>query len=152
MNSNHVVRKVRPLAKDKARALIAAGINRAIIAHGMEAVADAGQCSVRCLQKALSHETTPEADKLGNMLLLEPTILAEWLNRLGYQVIATNMEVTPDMVTASQMSRAVAAFLEILEDGKRNHQETLHLADVLRPLVPRLTAIVHEADGLKVAA
>ena len=140
------------MAKDKAKALIAAGINRAVITHGMEAVADAAQCSIRCLQKALSHETMPEADKLGNILLLEPTVLAEWLNRLGYQVIATNMEVTPDMVTASQMSRAVAAFLEILEDGKRNHQETLALAEVLRPLVPRLTAIVHEADGLKVAA
>ena len=149
---NHVVRNPKPLTKDKAKALIAAGINRAVIQHGMETVADAAQCSVRCLQKALSHETLPEADKLGNMLLLEPTILAEWLNRLGYQVIATNMEITPDMVTASQMSRAVAAFLEILEDGKRNHQETLALADVLRPLVPRLTAIVHEADGLKVAA
>jgi hypothetical protein len=150
--SNHVVRNAKPLAKDKAKALIAAGINRAVIMHGIEAVADAAQCSIRCLQKALSHETLPEADKLGNILLLEPTVLAEWLGKLGYQAIPTNAQVTPDMVTASQMSRAVAAFLEILEDGKRSPSETCSLADVLRPLIPRLTAIVHEADGLKVAA
>jgi hypothetical protein len=84
--------------------------------------------------------------------LLEHTVLAEWLGKLGFQAIPTSAQITPDMVTASQMSRAVAAFLEILEDGKRSPSETCSLADVLRPLIPRLTAIVHEADGLKVAA
>jgi hypothetical protein len=147
-----VVRNHRPLAKDKAKALIASGINRAVLHHGLAAVADAAQCSIRCLQKALSHDTLPEADKLGNILLLEPTVLSEWLGKLGFQIVPQGAEVTPDMVTASQMSRAVATFIEILEDGKRNHQETLSLADILRPLIPRLTAIVHEADGLKVAA
>jgi hypothetical protein len=50
------------------------------------------------------------------------------------------------------MGRAMAEFIEALSDGKRTHKETLELAEVLRPLVPRLTQIVHEADGLKEVA
>jgi hypothetical protein len=70
---------------------------------------------------------------------------------LGFQIVPRDLELSPDMQTLHQMSKAMAEFIDALKDGKRNHRETLELADELRPLIPRLTAIVHEAEGLKAA-
>jgi DNA-binding phage protein len=149
VTSNTVVRDIRPLTKDRVKALVASGIQREARDHGIEEVAIKAGCSRRCIEKALSHETLPEAHLLGNILLLDDTALHEWFDALGFIAIKRDAAMSPDMVTLSHMGRAMAEFIEALSDGKRTHTETLELADVLRPLVPRLTQIVHEADGLR---
>lgn len=59
--------------------------------------------------------------------------------------------MTPDMQALHHMSKALAEFIDALRDGKRTHQETLALAEQFRPVVAALTAIIHEAEGLKAA-
>lgn len=152
MIDNKVVRKTGPVTKDKAKALIASGLQRAVMNHGLEDVAAAATCSPRCLQKALSHETLPEAHTLANILLLEPTVLSEFYSHLGFKIVPTHAAADQDMQTVAEMSRAVTVFLQALEDGRRCHRETLEIASLLRPLVQKLTAIVHEADGLRSVA
>lgn len=152
MASNNVVRNPKPLTKDRVKALVASGLQRAARDYGIEEVAIKAGCSRRCIEKALSHETLPEAHLLGNLLLLDPTTLCEWLGALGFQLVPRDVEASPDMVTLHQMSKAMAEFIDALRDGKRTHRETLELAEELRPLIPRLTQIVHEAEGLKSAA
>lgn len=152
MSSNHVVRNPKPLTKDRAKALIASGLQRAARDHGLDEVAIRAGCSRRCVEKALAHETLPEAHLLGNLLLLDPTALTEWLGALGFVIVPRDAEASPDMVTLHHMGRAMSEFIDALRDGKRTHTETLELADELRPLIPRLTQIVREAEGLKVAA
>jgi hypothetical protein len=146
-----VVREPKPLTKDRVKALIASGLQRAARDHGIEEVAMKAGCSRRCIEKALSHESLPEAHLLGNILLLDPTALCEWLGQLGFQVVPRETALSPDMVTLAQMSKAMAEFIDALRDGKRTHRETMELAEELRPLIPRLTQIVHEAEGLKAA-
>lgn len=152
VSSNHVVRNPKPLTKDRTKALIASGLQRAARDHGIEEVAIKAGCTRRCIEKALSHETLPEAHLLGNILLLDPTALTEWLGALGFIVVPRDAELSPDMVTLHRMSTAMSEFIDALKDGKRTHQETLELAEELRPLVPRLTAIIREAEGLKAVA
>lgn len=149
MSNNHVVRETKPLTKDRVKALIASGLQRAARDHGIDEVAIKAGCSRRCIEKALSHETLPEAHLLGNVLLLDDTALSEWFSALGFIAIRRDALASPDMITLGQMGHAMTEFIEALADGKRTHTETLELAEVLRPLVPRLTQIVHEADGLR---
>jgi hypothetical protein len=151
VSSNNVVRNPKPLTKDRAKALIASGLQRAARDHGIDEVAIKAGCTRRCIEKALSHETLPEAHTLGNILLIDPTAFCEWLGALGLQIVPRDAILSPDMETLSQMSKAMAEFIDALRDGKRTHRETLELAEELRPLIPRLTAIVHEAEGLKAA-
>jgi hypothetical protein len=152
MIGNNVVRNPKPLSKDRVKALVASGLQRAAKDHGIDEVAVKAGCSRRCIEKALSHETLPEAHLLGNLLLLDPTVLCEWLGQLGLQIVPRDTAMSPDMVTLSHMSKAMAEFIDALRDGKRTHRETLELADELRPLIPRLTQIIHEAEGLRCAA
>lgn len=46
----------------------------------------------------------------------------------------------------------LAKLLTALADGKLTPQEKIVLADIIRPLLPKLTKIVHDADGLRRAA
>jgi hypothetical protein len=149
---NIVVREPKPLTKDRVKALVASGLQRAARDHGIDEVAMKAGCSRRCIEKALCHETLPEAHLLGNLLLLDDTALAEWLGALGFIAIRKECVNSPDMVTLGQMGHAITQFIEVLADGKRTPKETCDLAEVLRPLVPRLTQIVHEADDIKVNA
>lgn len=153
VTSNHVVRNREPVTKTRSKALIASGLNRAVLTHGIEAVAlAAGECTPRCIQKALAHENLLGVDKLINLLLLDPTSLSELLGAVGMKIVPNEIAISTDMVTVSEMSGAVATFCQALEDGRRNHRETLQLANLLRPLMPKLASIVHEADGLKAVA
>lgn len=142
----------RPLTKCEVKSLVATGLQRRVGQTSLEHVAEELDCTTTTVRRALAHESLLEADKLGNLLARDPSALHEWFSRLRLKVDYEDTEMSPDMLTASQMSRAVATFCEILEDGHRNHQETLQLAQVLRPLIPRLSAIIHEADGLKAVA
>lgn len=152
MNRQKVVRNFSPVTKEKAKALVAAGLHRAVVRHGLETVAQQAGCSPRCLQKALSHETLPEMHTAANVLLLDRTVLCEFMAALGCQVIPSEGAMSPDMQTIARLSEALACYINALQDGRRDHRETLQIADHLRPLVAELTAIIREADGLRSVA
>lgn len=107
-------------------------------------------CHPDTVSNALSGTTT-ELHFVLNSLLACPNSLDELMALFGVQLIPRDTELSPDMQTAAQMGRVLSAFLDVLRDGKRTHTETLAFAEELRPLIPRLTQIVHEAEGLKAA-
>jgi DNA-binding transcriptional regulator LsrR (DeoR family) len=109
-------------------------------------------CCRDTVKNALAGDRLPKLHFVLNSLLACPNALDELLQLYGLQIIPRSAEASADMQTLSHMGRAMAEFIEALSDGKRTHKETLELAEVLRPLVPRLTQIVHEADGLKEVA
>jgi DNA-binding phage protein len=152
VNSKHVVRKTQRLTKDEAKALIATGLQRVASEHGLDKVALEAGCSRRCIEKALAHDTLPEAHTLLNALTLDPTVLHEALLKLGLQVVPLDWAASPDMQTIAKMSETLSLYINALQDGKRDHRETCQIAEHLRPLIAELTAIVREADGLRVAA
>jgi hypothetical protein len=139
------IRKVFQRAKE----LVASGLQRAVMNYSLDEVASAAVCSPRCIQKALSHETLPEAHTLVNLLRLDSTALCEFFGALGFKVVPAEASMSPDMLTVKRMSDTLSCYLTALQDGRRDHRETLELANHLRPLVQELTAIIHEADGLR---
>ena len=52
---NTVVRKAERLTKDRAKSLLASGLQRAVSKHGADEVALAAGCTKRCIEKALAH-------------------------------------------------------------------------------------------------
>ena len=67
----------------------------------------------------------------------------------GFILIPEDRAMSPDMETLIEMSQAMTRFCEALEDGRRDHRETIELANKLRPLVPKLSQIIAEADATK---
>jgi hypothetical protein len=109
-------------------------------------------CCPDTVSNALAGNTVPELHTAFNSLLACPNALDELAALFGFALVPRDAQMTPDMVTLAQMSKAMAEFIDALRDGKRTHTETLELAEELRPLIPRLTAIVREAEGLKEVA
>jgi hypothetical protein len=140
-----------PRRKDEVQARLAAAWARTIARMNgrKNTFADAIGCCPDTVSNALSGNTVPELHTALNSLLADPNALDEVLSLYGFILVPNDMEMSPDMQTLAQMGKAMAEFLDALRDGKRTHRETLELAEELRPLIPRLTQIVHEAEGLK---
>jgi hypothetical protein len=145
-----------PLSKELVQAKLAQAWSRTIASPQFKGnktkfAAAIGVCP-DTVSNALSGQTVPELHTAFNSLLACPNALDELAALFGFQLIPSSAEMSPDMVTLHQMCRAMAEFTDALRDGKRTHIETLELAEELRPLIPRLTQIVHEAEGLRSAS
>lgn len=152
MSSATVVRKVQRLTKDKAKSLIAAGLQRSVAQHGLDELALAGGCSERCLQKALALDSLPEAHTLANMLDCDPTILDEFFKAKGFRLSPLHCDAANDLKTAAGLGHAGAELAAAWADGQRNHAELFRVVDLIRPHLPAIHALVHEADTLRGAA
>ena len=137
------------LSKEQVKNAAAQAWQRIVRDHGKEAVASAVGCDKRTVENTMALKTLPEAHLLLNALDLDITALNEVLALKGLHAVPLSSAMSPDMETVSGMGHALAHYISAMLDGRRDHRETLSLAEHLRPLLPRLTAIVHEADGLK---
>lgn len=108
-------------------------------------------CHPDTVSNALAGNTVPELHTAFNSLFACPNALDELAALFGLQLVPRDGNMTPDMQALHHMSKALAEFIDCLRDGKRTHQETLELAEEFRPVVAALTAIIHEAEGLKAA-
>lgn len=151
MSVNPFVRKNGPLTKQRAKELVASGLQRAIGSSrdGKAEVALAAGCTSRCIEKALSHDTLPSIETLFNALAADETILNEFLSHYGYRLTSITADPAHDLHTAAGLSHAAGSLIDAHADGNRCHRETLEVADKLRPLLPQITAIIHEADSLR---
>jgi hypothetical protein len=147
---------LEPLSKERVQAKLAQAWSRTIASEQFKGnkTAFAAKLGVHpdTVSNALSGQTVPELHTAFNSLLACPNALDELAALFGFQFVPSKAELSPDMQTLHQMCRAMAEFTDALRDGKRTHTETLELAEELRPLIPRLTQIVHEAEGLRSAA
>ena len=147
-----VVRESLRLTKDRAKALLASGLQRSVVKHGADEVALAAGCTKRCIEKALAHETLPSMETALNALTIEPTVLDELLAAYGLRLCPLHADAANDLTTAAGLSGAVSKLVEACADGVRDHNETLAVAALLRPHLPAIQAIVREADQLRGAA
>lgn len=146
---NNVVRNPKPLTKDRAKGLIATGLQRAVARHGMDEVALAAGSSRRCIEKALAHETLPSIETVANVLLIDGHVLDELLASYGYRIAPILADAANDFAIAASLSRTSGAVIDALADGQRCHQDTLRLAEKFRRLMPQMAAIISEADQIK---
>ena len=143
-----------PLSKDEVQSRLALSWARTIAACGGKKGAFADQLGVHVdtVNNALAGHSVPELHTVLNSLLACPNALDEVMKLYHLRLVPMEGFMSPDMETIFEMSRAITSFIQALDDGKRDHQETIELAKLLRPVVPKLTAIIHQADGLRSAA
>jgi len=149
---NTVVRNAERLTKDRAKALLASGLQRAVATRGKDQVALAAGCGERCIEKALAQDTLPSIETVLNALDADETIMDELLAARGRRLCSLRAEAANDMALAAGVTIAMGQLVQALTDGIRDHTETLTIADLLRPHLPAMNAIVREADGLRGAA
>jgi DNA-binding phage protein len=152
MLDNTVVRKSGRLTKDRAKSLVAAGLQRAVAKLGKDEVALAAGCSSRCIEKALGHDTLPSIETLFNALGADATIADELLAAYGFRLVPLQCQAANDLATAAGLGHAGAELAAAWADGKRDHPELFRFVDLIRPHLPAINALIQEADQIRGAA
>jgi hypothetical protein len=140
-----------PIAKHVLQAKLSAAWARVIstLDGGKHAFAEALSVSTPTIENALAGKNVPEALTLLNSLTVDETALDEPLRELGFVICRFHRESGDDLQTAAGMVAAMGELLQRIKDGIRCHNDTLAVAELLRPHMPALEAIVCEADRLR---
>lgn len=149
---NKVFRQFDPLPKHRVSALLAAGWARIALKHGKGNLADAIETSEKTVENAMSGKTLPEFHTALNSLSLDPTALDEVLAGFGFRIIPLHSDAANDINTAAGVIHAMGELVRAQEDGHRDHNETLAIAQLLRPYMPAMQAIIVQADQIRGAA
>lgn len=141
----------RLMGKDEVQSHLVAAWSRTIAQSGGRKATFAEAIGVHpdTVSNALSGATVPELHTVLNSLIACPNALDEVMRLYGFILVPEDAALSPDMLTLVEMSQALTRFCEAMEDGRRDHRETIELANKLRPLLPKLHAIVDEADTSK---
>lgn len=143
-----------PLSRDRFKTLLAAAWSRTAAACGspMVMAAAMGLSDKKTITRATGMQNTPEAHAVFNSLLADPAALDEVLAAYGFRLAPIEPAAANDFATLSGVCGVASDWAAAMQDGRRDHNETLRLADKVRPLLPALTAVVREADALRGAA
>lgn len=143
--TNTVVPDCTAVGEDKFHAQMMLGVSRMIAAHGRDKVALALGVSPRQLGN-LANGSFPAPHRLWNLLALDPTALDDIARLYRRELRPTTAQGLDDFGTVARISHLAGQWTEALADGKRDHTETLALAEAIRPLLHQLGAVVAEAD------
>lgn len=146
-----VVHVTGPASEEAFRDALVVGLSRSATRIGRDCLAERSRRTRRALDKLFCGDSKDTTGKgLIDFLRADITALDEVfalynLNppRLRFMTPAN------DMVTMGSLARLMTQFCAALEDGTRDHRETLELGDAIRRLLPSLTQIVSEADQIR---
>lgn len=111
--------------------------------------ADAMKVDVKTVNRALIGETVPELHTALNSLIADPTALDEVADLYGISFVPRHSSAANDMELAAGLGRSLSELIERLRDGTRCHLDTLALAELFRPLMPQMQAVVAQADEIR---
>lgn len=114
--------------------------------------ADIMGCNPKTISNAVAGNNVPEAYTVLSALLADKTALQSTLALFGLEVRPLRTEAANDISTLANLSSLSGEWLERIKDGVRCHRDTCAIADLLRPILPALVALVAEADRIKGAA
>lgn len=107
------------------------------------------QDGTRTIDNALSGRNLPEAHTVFNSLCADPSALDEVLALYGMRAVPAQSEAANDLHVIAELSGAASEWLNRLVDGVRCHRDTARLAELFRPLVCEMQAIIAEDDRAK---
>lgn len=148
---DHQVRPKAALSKAKVSAALVAGWAR-VVGTNKGAMADRMEVDTKTINRALTQENTPELHTAFNSLVFDPSALDEVAALYGMRLLPLQCEAANDFTTLADVSGLASALARALSDGKRDHRETIKLANLIRPVICELSAIVAEADTIRGAA
>lgn len=147
--ANSQVRPNLPRRQDVSSALVV-GWARMIATHGKGAAADAMEVDAKTLSRAMAGENTPALHTALSSLLVDPNALNEVFALYGLAPPRPRQpEAANDHHLMAELANLLRQFAMILEDGERDHRETLDLADQVRMVMPALSAILTEANRIR---
>jgi hypothetical protein len=147
MGSNQV-RPIRRHTKAEVSGALAAGWAR-VSAGRKGAFADNLEIDTKTVNRALTGETVPELHTAFNSLADDPTALDELGSLYGISFVVRRTHGAADLELAAGLGHSLSQLIDRLRDGKRCHIDTLALAELFRPLIPQMQAVVAEADELR---
>jgi len=142
----------QPLTETRFGELLTAAWGRVRAKHTGASFAEALGVTPETVGNALSGRTMPKGHTIFNSLRADPTALDEVAAHYGFKLIPLNSDAANDLATAAGTIEAMGAMVRSLDDHHRDHNETLAIAQLLRPHLPALNAIVNQADQLRGAA
>lgn len=140
---------VEPLTEEEVRAKLASGLLRLTTAHGPQKVGLKIGCHEKTVRAARDQSSTLRIDLALNLLALDPTALDEVLAGYGMRLVPLQPDALGDLHTAAGLIEGAGELVRANADGRRDHRETMAIADKLRPYLPALIAIVDQADALR---
>jgi len=142
-----------PIAKDKFQRALASAWGRVWPHVGKGTMAQAmGLDSTKTIDRAVTASNLPEAHTIFNSLFACPTALDEVVGLFGFKIVPLSIDAANDLATAAGTIDAMAELIRSQDDQHRDHNETLAIAQLLRPHIGALNAIVRQADELRGAA
>lgn len=146
---NQLVCRNRPQSKTRLSNALGAAWGRVSNSVGKGAFADAAEFDVVTINRALTGPSLPAAENLLNSLAADPSALDEVLALYGLALRPAYARAGSDMELLAGLGHSIAELIDRLRDGKRCHLDTLALAEMFRPLIPQMQAVVGEADELR---
>lgn len=148
--SNSVLQQKGSPTEARIHDALVAGLGRVAAVMGRGALADASERTTRSLDMLFSGESKlPDLKRGLDFLMADETALDEVLALYGVSLCRRHLEPTSDMQMLADMAAAMSRFADIMADGVRKHPETLSLAPLFRQLMPRMAAVIAEADELR---
>lgn len=131
------------------QALIA-GLARVATKIGRGNLADKSQRTTRALDK-LFFGSNMDTSGYGllNFLLADPTALDEVLALYGLGIHHLSAVGADEFSTIADCASLTAEHTDAMRDGKRDHRETLRIADKARPVIAAYSGIIAAADRLR---
>lgn len=147
---NLVVPERRPPGELQYHEALVAGLARSAAAIGRGNLADKSNRTTRALDKLFSGSSADTSGKgLLDFTLADPTALDEVLALYGLQLAPLDPSCAIDFEIIADAAALTAEHTDAMRDGRRDHRETIRIADKARPVVQRYSAIIAEADELR---
>jgi hypothetical protein len=143
-----VVPKPTALTEAAFHSALCAGLARVAANVGRGNLADKSGRTTRALDKVFAG-SIPNGKGLLDFLLADPTALDELLARYGFQLAPLGREAVLDFEIIADAAALTAEHTEALRDGRRDHRETIRIADKARAVVSKYQGIIAEADRIK---
>lgn len=147
MPDNHV-RPIRKRSKADVSGALAAGWAR-VSAGRKGAFADNLEVDCKTINRALTGETVPELHTAFNSLADDPSALDELASLYQVRVVPKFSRKASGMELAANLGHSLSELIDRLRDGNLCHLDKLALAELFRPAVPSMQAIIDEADAIR---
>lgn len=147
---NAVVPNRPSLTEAEFHSALCAGLARVASNIGRGNLADKSGRTTRALDKVFAG-SIPNGKGLIDFIVADPTALDELLARYGYQLAPLGAEAVLDFEIIADTAALAAEHTEAMRDGRRDHRETMRIADKARPVVARYQGIIAEADAMRVS-
>jgi hypothetical protein len=146
--SGTVVHKRQPKSESEFHSLIVAGLARVAAKIGRGTLADKMGRTPRAIDKVFAG-SIPDAKALWDATAADPSVLDEIAAAYGFRIVPLNSDPSSDLKLSAGLCDVASELMVSMQDGHRDHNETLKVADKLRHVVGPAIAIIEEADRLR---